>query len=255
MPPPDFAPVAASLHARLTAWFERRPGGVPTGGTTIATNSSALEARGRPLLALMAGREVPDLTGQRLLDLGCGFGALATYFAWNGASVVGVDRNSGSLVVGADVAAEHGLDVELRRGAMERLDVPPASFDVAVMNNTLCYLLTEAERQAALGGALQALRPGGLLVLRDLNGLHPVDQFTRLPLLGLLPPARAVRVAARFGVPGRPAVRLLPPWRMARDLRRAGFADVRLEADRPGGAARLVRPVARYQHLTALRPR
>lgn len=255
MPLPDFAPVAASLEARLRAWFEQRPGGVPTSGTTLATNSSALEVRGGPLIALMAARGVTDLTGTRLLDLGCGFGALATYFAWNGASVVGVDRNPATLVVGTEVAATHGLDVELRRGAMERLDVPPESFDVAVMNNTLCYLLADTERHAALTSALQALRPGGLLVLRDLNGLHPVDQFTRLPFLGLLPPGRAVAIAARVGVPGRPAVRLLPPWRMIHDLRQAGFADVQLDADRPGAAARLARPVARYQHLTALRPR
>lgn len=255
MKPTDFAPVAASLHARLTAWFEERHRGVPTSGTTVATNSTALEERGRPLLRLMARRAVPELTGRRLLDMGCGFGALATYFAWHGASVTGVDRNAATLEVGTAVADEHGLDVQLRRGVMERLEVPAASFDVAVMNNTLCYLLTDVDRQAALSGAFRALRPGGVLVIRDLNGLHPIDQFSRLPLLGLLPPKQAVRVAARLGIEDRPAVRLLPPWRMTRELRRAGFSDVRHEADRAGRGARLVRPVARYQHLTALRPR
>lgn len=254
MPSPDFAPVAASLRAALTDWFEERHKALPPGGTTVATNSTALAERGRPLLGLLASRGITTLAGRRLLDLGCGFGALSVFFAWHGASVTGIDRNAATLAVGEAVAERHGLDVHLATGGMERLDVPPGSFAVAVMNNTLCYLLDDEERHAALVGAHRALRPGGVLVLRDLNGLHPVDQFSRLPLLGLLPPKRAADLAARFGVRDRPAVRLIPPWHMARDLRRAGFAEVRHQADRPGLVARMVRPVARYQHFTAVRP-
>jgi len=251
---PDFAPVAASFEAALTEWFEERREGVPTGGSTVATNSTAVADRGRPLLDLLVSRGVTTLEGRRLLDLGCGFGALAAFFAWRGASVTGIDRNTATLRVGAAVAEEHGLDVHLFSGAMERLDVPAESFDIAVMNNTLCYLLDDEARHAALVGARRALRPGGVLVLRDLNGLHPVDQFSRLPFLGLLSPERAVDLAARFGVRDRPAVRLLPPWRVAGSLRRAGFSGVVHQADRPGPVARLVRPVARYQHFTAERP-
>lgn len=232
--------------------------GTPSGRANqwddIATNSTALAERGQPLLDLLSSRGVTTLFGRRLLDLGCGFGALAVFFAWSGAAVTGIDRNAATLTVGESVAERHGLDVHLTAGAMERLDVPDGSFDVAVMNNTLCYLLEGEDRHAALVGARRALRTGGILVLRDLNGLHPVDQFSRLPFLGLLPPDRAVELAARFGVQDRPAVRLLPPSRMARDLRRAGFAGVRHQADRPGHLARVVRPLARYQHATAVRP-
>jgi len=254
MPSPDFAPVATSLQGALTEWFEERDKAFSTGGTTVATNSTVLAQRGRPLLDLLASRGVTTLAGQRLLDLGCGFGALAAFFAWHGASVTAIDRNAAPMAVGRLVAERHGLDVDLVSGAMERLDVRAGAFDVAVMNNSLCYLLEDQKRYAALIGAHRALRTGGVLVVRDLNGLHPVDQFSGLPLLGLLPPERAVELAARFGVRDRPKIRLLSPWRMSRDLREAGFGGVRQQADRPGLVARVVRPVARYQHMTAVRP-
>ena len=60
-------------------------------------------------------------------------------------------------------------------------------FDLVVVNNSLCYVLDREARQAALRLA-GALSPGGWLVMRNPNRLFPLDQFTGIPLLGLLPP-------------------------------------------------------------------
>ena len=250
-----FAPVARSLEAALTDWFDRKRGGADTAAAraTIATNSSLLAPRGDMLLALLRGRGVTSLAGRRVLDLGCGFGALSVYLAWHGAEVVGIDRDPKPAVVGRAVAAEHGLAVALRQGRMEDVDVAAAAFDAIIMNNTLCYVIDPAARQAVLAGAARAARAGAVLVVRDPNALHPLDHFSKkIPLLPLLPPALAGRVASGLGVT-RPPLRLVTPWTLRRAVAEAGWCDARPEASWPARSLRITVPLARYQHLTAVR--
>ena len=46
------------------------------------------------------------------------------------------------------MAAEHGLPVEFRPGRMEELDLADRSFDLAVQNNSLCYIVAGEEGRA-----------------------------------------------------------------------------------------------------------
>jgi 2-polyprenyl-3-methyl-5-hydroxy-6-metoxy-1,4-benzoquinol methylase len=253
--PPDFEPIAATLREEVLAHCESN--GVElegrAGWNTLETNSGFVERRGAPLVAMASRRlGVRSLEGLRLADLGCGFGALSAYFAFRGARVAGIDLNRRRLEVGRRVAERHGLDVELAKGSMEEPRLEPGGFDVVVMNNSLCYLAAEALQQRALRAALALLTPGGAIVIRNPNRLHPIDQFTEIPLLGLLAPADAVRVAGRLGR-RRSLCRLTSPRTARRELQAAGFGDVvhHRDADR-----RLTRPsaLARYSHFTALRP-
>lgn len=250
----DFAPVAATLRRELEAYFGRRaPDRTALSlAKTVATNSDLVERRGRPLVAMLSGAGMTSLEEIRLLDLGCGFGALAAYFAAQGARVKGIDITPSRFCVGRAAAAEHDLAVELAEGRMESLAAPAEHFDVAVMNNTLCYLIDPAARRAALAGVAQALRPGGLLLIRELNRWHPLDQFTNFPLLPALKPEYASRMA-QFFRKTRPNVRIVSPPALARELRDAGFHEVRQLSDRPTTPVRLTRNVARYQHIVARR--
>lgn len=251
---PDLAAVERSLHAELTEWFAgRQSRGTGTPDDTIATNSTLLDRRGRPLVEIMRRRGRASLAGADVLDLGCGFGALSVYLAWHGARVTGVDRDPTLFAVGRRAADATGLQVELAAGDMRGLDLADERFDVALFNNTLCYLVEPAERRAALGEAMRLLRPGGLLVVREPNGRHPVDHFTGLPLLPLLGPRVAARTADRFARP-RPLVRLTGSRALRRELRSSGFSAVRAEGG-GDGAARLAPPLARYLHVSAQRPR
>jgi ubiquinone/menaquinone biosynthesis C-methylase UbiE len=203
---------------------------------------------------MLADSGVADVAGLRVLDLGCGFGAVSAYFAAHGAEVTGIDPNEERLQIGRKVAAAHSLPVRLVRGRMEELDLPDCSFDVAVQNNSLCYVVDRARRSAALGEALRVLRPGGTLLIRNPNRWHPVDQFTGLPLVHLLPPSAAVRAAAATGR-RRSLCHLKSPPAAKRELRAAGFVDV----FQPGFGEGSRKPdslkaVARYQHLVARRP-
>lgn len=260
-PPPaapagPFDAVAATLRETVLAHCERN--GVElegrAGWNTLETNSGFAERRGAPLAAMACGRlGVPSPAGLRVADLGCGFGALSVFFAFQGAGVAGIDVNTPRLEVGREVAERHGLEVELTTASMEAPGLPAGSFDLVVMNNSLCYLAAPGAQLRALRAALELLVPGGAIVIRNPNRLHPIDQFTEIPLLNLLEPEDAVRLAARLGR-RRSLCRLVAPRTARRELLDAGFRDVVQHA---GGRRRPTRPVtlARYSHFTALRPR
>jgi hypothetical protein len=120
------------------------------------------------------------------------------------------------------------------------------------MNNSLCYLASPGAQPVALGAARGLLAPGGAIAIRNPNRLHPIDQFSGIPLLGLLEPDEAVRVAARFGR-ARSRCRLTSPRTACRELREAGFVGPIHHVAARGG---LTRPalLARYSHFSALRP-
>lgn len=248
----DFAPVAATLRSEIEQYFagRGRDEGEQRLRMTIATNSDLVERRALPLVGMLAGAGLPSLAGVRLLDVGCGFGALAAYFAVHGAQVHAIDVNPSRFSVGRAVAARHDLAVTFHEGHMQDLPTFDEPFGVGIMNNTFCYLLGAGDRRAALTGVSRSLRPSGLLLVRELNGWHPLDQFTGLPLLAMLAPQRASRVVRALGM-HRPDVRIASPRALAGELRSAGFADVRHLRDQPGRVARLTRNLARYQHVIA----
>lgn len=250
-----FDAIAATLREEVLAHCERN--GVElegrAGWNTLETNSGFAERRGEPLVKMATGRlGVRSLEGLRVADLGCGFGALSVYFAFQGAEVCGIDLNRRRLEVGRRVAERHGLDVELHRQTMERPSLPQASFDLAVMNNSLCYLFEPGAQPRALRAALDLLVPGGAIVVRNPNRLHPVDQFSGIPLLNLLSPHDAVRMADRLGR-ARSRCRLTSPRTAGRELREAGFVGVLHHASARHG---WTHPslLARYSHFSALRP-
>jgi ubiquinone/menaquinone biosynthesis C-methylase UbiE len=252
----DFAPIADSLRSNVLSFYEERGESLdgPAGVNTLETNSGYVERRATPLLETLGrvtGRD--SIEGLRLLDLGCGFGALAAFFARQGATVTGIDPIADRLEVGMAVAAEFDLPVEFRQGRMEKLDFADESFDLAIQNNSLCYITDRADRRAALAETARVLVPGGFVLIRNPNRWHPRDQFTGLPLISLLPSHAATRVSERLGRK-RSEVRLVSPLEAKRELRRAGFTDVVLAASPASRWPEFMRPIARYQHLVARRP-
>jgi SAM-dependent methyltransferase len=252
----DFSPIADSLRHQVLDFYNRRGEELSdaAGLNTLETNSGYVERRGEPLLQMLRANGGPEsIAGLDLLDLGCGFGGLSAYFAALGATVTAIDPNEARFEVGRAVAAEHGLALEFKRGSMQELDLPDAGFDVAVANNSLCYVIDRDDRRAALTESLRVLRPGGFLIVRNPNRWNPMDQFTGLPLLQLLPPERAVATASRLGH-DRSLVRLASPAEAVRELRAAGFEAVTRTSPPERGRPRLLEPFARYQHLIGRRP-
>ena len=139
---------------------------------------------------------------------------------------------------------------------MERREFGVREFDLVVVNNSLCYVARSQARAAPRSSAWRgALRPGGWLVMRNPNRLFPLDQFTGIPLLGLLPAARrGARSRALLG-------RRRSDVRLTVDAGARGASSPRpasptsaSPSPRAGALDRLLVPIARYQHVVARSP-
>jgi SAM-dependent methyltransferase len=98
-------------------------------------------------------------------DLGCGTGAVASELAPFVARVVAVDESKAMLSAARRRLQPHD-NVELRAGALESLPVDTAELDAALMSLVLHYV---PEPPRALAEAHRALRPGGRLVVVDMQ--------------------------------------------------------------------------------------
>lgn len=100
-----------------------------------------------------------DVTGKRVLELGCGAGQWSRALAAEGAAVVGLDLSEAQL---AAAARARGADrYPLVQGAAERLPFATGAFDLV-----FCDFggLSWAPPHLAVPEAARVLRPGGRLV-------------------------------------------------------------------------------------------
>lgn len=107
--------------------------------------------------------------GQRVLDIGCGTGALSVRAARQGAKVKGMDINTQMLEIARKRIEEADLagSVELEEMSVVGMDKEdPESYDVVMSG--LCFSeLSDDESRFALKEAMRILKPGGLLLIAD----------------------------------------------------------------------------------------
>lgn len=114
-----------------------------------ARNARFVSDLAAPVVELLAPR-----VGERVLDVGCGDGALTRTLVDLGCSVVGVDSSP------AQVAAAVAAGIDARVADAEGLEFSD-EFD-AVFSNAALHWIKRPER--AIDGAWRALKPGGRFV-------------------------------------------------------------------------------------------
>jgi SAM-dependent methyltransferase len=144
----------------------------------------------------------PDWTGKRVLDVGCGHGALSMEIAGAGASVLGVDLDAGRVGFANRTMAERFSHLR-DRVTFRTVDVTSLpldeKFDVIVSKDTFEHVADVGSLLTALGERLA--RPGGL-IYAGFSPLYysPYGDHGRtglkIPWAHAVLPRRAVYVAA-----------------------------------------------------------
>ena len=147
-----------------------------------ARNARFVADLGAPVVELLAPR-----AGERILDLGCGDGALTAKLVSLGCDVVGVDASAQQI----DASRKLGLDARVMNG--EALDFD-SEFDAVFSNAALHWMRDPAK---VIAGVHRALKPRGRFVA-ELGGHGCVAKIKKA----------LVEALNRRGIDGEAAV----PW-------------------------------------------
>jgi len=172
-----------------------------------STRRTFINVRQEKVLDLVDGLRLP--AGARVLDAGCGPGALSVALARRGCSVRAMDLSREMLQIARSGfrAAKAGPDA-FCRATIEHVPFADASFDLVCSSGVIEYL---PDHGRAVAEFHRVLKPGGVLILPTTNLRAPAnwprpiaDFVLRLPGVGALvglPPRRFkvyLHVRSRF---------------------------------------------------------
>lgn len=103
-------------------------------------------------------KEMGDVTGKYLLDLGCGAGENSVYFAKKGARCVATDYSPGMVEVAVKLAETNGVKIEGKVTNAMALEFPDNTFDFVYASNLLHHL---PEPKIAIREMQRVLKPDG----------------------------------------------------------------------------------------------
>jgi ubiquinone/menaquinone biosynthesis C-methylase UbiE len=119
--------------------------------------------------------EMGDITDKRILDLGCGAGEAAVYFATKGAKAVASDLSEGMLQVALKLAEKNGVTIETSKSSADVINFPDNTFDMVYAAN----LLHHVDVEKCLQEVHRVLKPGGKLYSWDPLAHNPAINVYR----------------------------------------------------------------------------
>jgi SAM-dependent methyltransferase len=109
---------------------------------------------------------IGDVSGSKLLDLGCGDGKLAVELARRGACVTAVDASPSMIDAARARAAEEGANIRFAIATANALPFPAEEFDTVTAVTILCFV---DDAKPVFDEIARVLRPRGRLVIGELG--------------------------------------------------------------------------------------
>jgi 2-polyprenyl-3-methyl-5-hydroxy-6-metoxy-1,4-benzoquinol methylase len=116
-----------------------------------------------------AFRQIDNLKGARILDVGVGDGFSSVLMALAGAQVTGIEVSAVALERAAALARRHGVELNLQQMPGEDLRFQEGSFDGILCMSAYHHM----DRERAASEFARVLRPGGRLVLVEPLATNP----------------------------------------------------------------------------------
>jgi ubiquinone/menaquinone biosynthesis C-methylase UbiE len=114
-------------------------------------------------------KAVPYIHGDRVLEVSFGTGYLMSKYGKQCGEVVGVDVSEDMLRQARERCAARGVTAQLMIGDAQALPFPDDSFDCLV--NTDAFSVY-SDRERAMSEFFRVLKPGGRMVLMEINPPH-----------------------------------------------------------------------------------
>jgi SAM-dependent methyltransferase len=138
---------------------------------------------------------LPDMSGLRVVDLGCGFGWFCRWARQQGAiEVVGLDLSEKMLARARATTSDSAISYE--RADLEQLDLPQQRFDLAYSSLALHYIKDAAR---LFGTIRQALAPNGDFIF---STEHPIYMAPSNPAWSVAAEGRKTWPLDRYLVEG-----------------------------------------------------
>jgi ubiquinone/menaquinone biosynthesis C-methylase UbiE/biotin operon repressor len=105
-----------------------------------------------------------------IADLGAGEGTIAQLMAQRAKKVIAIDNSEKMVEFGSDLAERHGIrNLEYRLGDLEDVPIREGTVDLAFLSQALHHA---RHPERAVAEAWRILKPGGRIVILDLNRHH-----------------------------------------------------------------------------------
>ncbi len=121
-------------------------------------------------------REMGDLRGKKVLDIGAGLGESSVYLALQGAKVTTTDISPQMVETVLALGKKFGVEMEGIVSSGESLNVPRDAFDFVYVANTIHHV---QNRHQLFGQMKRALKPGGKFFSIDPLAYNPAINVYR----------------------------------------------------------------------------